>query len=87
MVQTDVSLSVEDKVIKILKEEVAVGKDTITLESDLVYDLGLESFDTITILFALESEFNIDIPQKDIEGVRTVGDIVSYVRNKIEEHQ
>ena len=84
MEQNDVSLSIEDRVINILKEEVAIDKDAITLESDLVYDLGLESFDTVTVLFALESEFDIDIPQVDIEGVRTVGDIVNYVKKKVE---
>ena len=42
---------------------------------------------SFTVLFALESEFNIDIAQDDINGARTVGDIVNYVKKKVKEMQ
>jgi acyl carrier protein len=43
----------------------------------------LESIDIINVLFELEDEFNIEIPDQDMENARTVGDIVTYVQKKV----
>ena len=56
--------------------------ETITLESSLVDDLGADSLDVVDLVMTLEDEFDMEIPDEDIENVRTVGDIVKY----LEEH-
>jgi acyl carrier protein len=83
MVLLESSLSVADKVIKIVREEGDLDGFEITLESDLREDLGLDSVDTVHILFGLESEFDIEIPEEDIEKVRNVGDIVDYISSML----
>ena len=83
MAENDLSLSIEKRVINILVAEGNAGEPEITLQSDLQDDIGLESIDIITVVFELEDEFNIEIPDQDIENVKTVGDIVTYVQNKV----
>lgn len=79
------SLSIADRVIKIIKEEGDLDGFEITLESDLRDDLGLDSVDTVHILFGLESEFNIEISEDDIETVKKVEDVVEYIWNRVKE--
>ena len=83
MAENELSLSIEKRVINILKAEANAGERDITLQSDLQDDIGLESIDIITVVFELEDEFNIEIPDQDIENVKTAGDIVRYVQNKV----
>ena len=83
MAENELSLSIEKRVINILKAEANADERDITLQSDLQNDIGLESIDIITVVFELEDEFNIEIPDQDIENVKTAGDIVTYVQNKV----
>ena len=83
MAENELSLSIEKRVINILKAEANAGERDITLQSDLQNDIGLESIDIITVVFELEDEFNIEIPDQDIENVKTAGDIVTYAQNKV----
>lgn len=83
MAENELSLSIEKRVINILKAEANASESEITLQSDLQNDIGLESIDIITAVFELEDEFHIEIPDEDIENVKTVGDIVTYVQNKV----
>ncbi len=83
MAENELSLSIEKRVINILMAEGNIGKREITLQSDLQNDISLESIDIINVLFELEDEFNIEIPDQDMENARTVGDIVTYVQKKV----
>lgn len=56
----------------------------ITMESALVDDLGLSSLDVINIVAEFESEFDIEIPDRVIPTLRTVGDIVAYLEENAE---
>lgn len=85
MVENELSLSIENRVINILAAEGNAGEHEITIQSDLRNDIGLESIDTINIMFELEDEFNIEISDQDMENVKTVGDIVTFVQNKVSE--
>jgi acyl carrier protein len=71
-----------EKVAAILAEQLDAEAETITLESSLVDDLGADSLDVVDLVMTLEDEFDMEIPDEDIENVRTVGDIVKY----LEEH-
>ena len=71
-----------EKVAAILAEQLGAEAETITLESSLVDDLGADSLDVVDLVMTLEDEFDMEIPDEDIENVRTVGDIVKY----LEEH-
>lgn len=68
-----------EKVKKILLDYTEVPASEITLETDLVKDLDLNSLDVVNIVVAFEDEFDIEIPDRAIKNLTTVGDIVNYL--------
>jgi acyl carrier protein len=56
--------------------------EEITPESTLINDLGLSSFDLVSIVTAFEDEFDIEIPDRDIRKLVTVNDIINYIESK-----
>jgi acyl carrier protein len=79
-VQEDV---VFEKLATIISTKTKVKKEEITLDSDFELDLKLDSLDIVEIVMAIEEEFNITIPDEDVQKLRTVKDAVEYIRNKI----
>ena len=73
-----------EKVAQILAEQLDVDVDEIKLTTDMVDDLGADSLDIVDLVMTLEDEFDIEIPDEDVEGVRTVGDLVNYLQNKLD---
>ena len=71
--------AVEEKVIATLASVKRIPTEQIKLDSSL-QDLGVDSLDTFTLLFELESKFNISIPDDEARNIRTVGDIVKGVQ-------
>jgi acyl carrier protein len=71
--------AVEEKVIATLASVKRISTEQIKLDSSL-QDLGVDSLDTFTLLFELESKFNISIPDDEARNIRTVGDIVKGVQ-------
>lgn len=72
-----------EKVKMILADQLEVEEDTITTETDIQDDLSADSLDVVDLIMSLEDEFEIEVPDEDIEKLRTVGALVSY----IESHQ
>lgn len=72
-----------EKVKAILCEQLDVEEDKVTLEASIVDDLGADSLDVVDLIMSLEEEFDVEIPDEDVEGMKTVGDIVKYVEGKI----
>lgn len=70
-----------EKVKKILSNEVGIDEQEITIKSDLIYDLGIQSMDLYCIFEAVEEEFQIKIPQDT--KVITVEDIINVVQNNV----
>lgn len=71
-----------DKVKTIVSNQFDVEEDTITMETNIGDDLGADSLDVVDMLMSLEDEFDVEIPDEEIENIHTVGEIVAY----IEEH-
>ena len=76
---------VEEKVRKVLAEQLAHDVDEVKLESRFEEDLDADSLDLVEAVLALEEEWNIDIPEEEMEGVRTVGQAVALVSQKLGE--
>ena len=72
-----------EKIKTILSEQFDVEEDNITTETTLQDDLGADSLDVVDLVMSLEEEFECEIPDDEIENIKTVGDVVKY----IEEHQ
>jgi acyl carrier protein len=71
-----------DKVRTIICEQLDLEEDKVTLDSNILEDLGADSLDIIDLIMSFEDEFDIEVPDEEIEGIKTVGDLVKY----IEEH-
>jgi acyl carrier protein len=72
-------MSVEERVKKIIVEQLGVNADEVTAESAFVEDLGADSLDTVELVMAFEEEFDLEIPDEDAEKIATVGDAVKYI--------
>ncbi|MBA7515583.1 Acyl carrier protein [subsurface metagenome] len=68
-----------DRIKKILVVRLGVDESKITENSSFIDDLGLDSLDTIELIMAFEEEFNLEIPDKDAEKIKTVGDAIRYL--------
>lgn len=77
-------MSVFDKVKKTIVEQLGVDEDEVTLDASITDDLGADSLDQVELVMALETEFNLDIPDEDAEKIKTVGDAVRYIEEVTE---
>lgn len=68
-----------EKIRKILSDQFDVEEDEITLETNIVDDLGADSLDVVDLLMSIEEEFEVEVPDDDIEKFKLVGDIVNYI--------
>ena len=73
-----------EKVIEILSRFTETDISEITMDSKLVLDLGLNSFDVVNVVTSFEDEFDIEIPNEDIKGLKTVEDVVKYIDGLID---
>lgn len=68
-----------EKVKSILAEQFDVEEDKITEDTSLQDDLGADSLDVVDLLMSIEDEFEIEVPDEDVENIKTVGELVAYV--------
>ena len=71
--------SVEQRVKKIVAEQLGVNEADVKNESTFVDDLGADSLDTVELVMALEEEFECEIPDEEAEKLRTVSDAIAYI--------
>jgi acyl carrier protein len=74
----------EDKIKKIICEQLDVDKKDVILDASFVDDLGADSLDQVEMIMAMEEEFDISIPDEDAEKISTVKDAVEYIKKVIE---
>ncbi|MPM60993.1 Acyl carrier protein [bioreactor metagenome] len=74
-----------EKVKKVIADQLSMEVEEVKIESTFTEDLGVDSLEIFEIVMSLEEEFNIEIPNEDIENIKTIGDIVNYVKSKVEE--
>ena len=75
-------MSVEEKVIDIVSNQLDTPSDDIAKESSFVDDLKADSLDIVELVMALEDEFDIKIPDEDYDKIKTVGDVITYIDEK-----
>lgn len=68
-----------EKVVAILAEQFDVEESKIAEDTNLQDDLGADSLDVVDLLMSIEDEFEIEIPDEEIENIRTVGALVAYI--------
>lgn len=72
-----------EKIKMILEDQLDLEEDTVTMESAIADDLGADSLDVVDLAMSIEDEFDVVIPDEEIENIRTVGDLVKYVESAL----
>ena len=76
-------MDIEGQVKEIIVEQLGVDEAQVAAEASFIDDLGADSLDTVELVMAFEEKFDIEIPDEDAEKMRTVGDAVEYLSNKL----
>ncbi len=74
--------TIEERVKKIVVEQLGVKEDEVTNSASFVDDLGADSLDTVELVMEFEDEFEISIPDEDAEKIQTVGNAIDYISSK-----
>jgi acyl carrier protein len=70
-----------EKVKEVIVDKLGVDDSAVKMESSFVEDLGADSLDTVDLVMALEEEFGIEIPDEETAKIKTVGDVVNYIKS------
>ncbi|MBE6738792.1 MAG: acyl carrier protein [Ruminococcaceae bacterium] len=68
-----------ERLKEIVAEQLEIDAETITAETRLNEDLNADSLDVVEMLMSLEDEFGVDIPDEEIEKMKTIGDVVEFI--------
>lgn len=71
-----------EEICAIIEERLGVAASEITPEKSLINDLGADSLDSVELIMSIEQKFDISIPEDAAENIKTVGDIIDYVKGK-----
>jgi acyl carrier protein len=74
---------IEDRVRKVLVDQLARDESDVTMEARFEEDLDADSLDLVEVVLALEEELGVNIPEEEMEGVKTVGQAVDLVAGKL----
>lgn len=72
-----------DKVRSIVAGQLGVDEQEVRSEASILDDLGADSLDVVELVMALEEEFDIEVPDEDVEAMRTVKDVETYVAGRM----
>ena len=72
-----------EKVRDILVDQLDVEEEKVTMDASITDDLGADSLDVVDLVMSLEEEFDVEIPDTQVENIKTVGDIVRYIEDNV----
>ena len=72
--------SIEDKVFDIVVDKLGVDRGEVTPDAVFVDDLGADSLDLVELIMAMEEEFGFEIADEEAEKLRTVGDVINFIK-------
>ena len=73
----------EEKVSAMIVEQLGASRDEVVPEASFIDDLGADSLDIVELVMAMEEEFDIEIPDEDAEKIQTIGDALSYLKERV----
>ncbi|MCF8081754.1 MAG: acyl carrier protein [Deltaproteobacteria bacterium] len=73
--------AIEEKIKKIISEQLDVSEEEVVPGASFVDDLGADSLDQVELIMAMEEEFDVSIPDEEAEKIATVQDAIDYVHN------
>ena len=81
--RTDMDRMLE-KIKEILAEQLDANADDMTMDTKIADDLNADSLDVVELLMSIEDEFEVEIPDEEIENLKTIGDVVEYIQNNMQ---
>ncbi len=73
-----------EKVKNIIVDQLDVDEEKVTMNANIQDDLGADSLDIVDLVMSFEDEFDLEIPDDQVENIKTVGDVVKYIEDKTE---
>ncbi len=77
-------MNLEERVKNLVVTQLGVDAAKVTTNASFIDDLGADSLDTVELVMAFEEEFDLEIPDEDAQKMRTVSDIINYLKDKVE---
>jgi acyl carrier protein len=77
-------MQLEERVCELIVEQLGVSREEIVPEASFIDDLGADSLDIVELVMAMEETFDIEIPDDDAEKIQTIGDALSYLRERVQ---
>ncbi len=74
--------NIESQVIDVIVEQLGVDREKVTPEAKFIDDLGADSLDTVELVMSFEEKFSVDVPDEDAEKLKSVSDVVAYIKEK-----
>ena len=72
-----------EKIKEILAEQLDANAEEMTMETRIDEDLGADSLEVVALLMSIEDEFEVEIPDEEIENLKTIGDVVEYIQSNM----
>jgi acyl carrier protein len=77
-------MTLEERVKNLVVTQLGVDAGKVTTDASFIDDLGADSLDTVELVMAFEEEFELEIPDEDAQKMKTVADVLSYMKGKVE---
>lgn len=68
-----------EKVRDIIVDQLDADESAVTMDASIIDDLGADSLDVVDLVMSIEEEFDVEIPDEEVENIKTVGDIVKFI--------
>ena len=78
-------MNLEERVKNLVITQLGVDAGKVTTDSSFIDDLGADSLDTVELVMAFEEEFGLEIPDDDAQKIRTISDVIEYLKDKVSE--
>jgi acyl carrier protein len=75
-------MTLEEKVISVIIEQLDVTREECSIEASFIDDLGADSLDLVELIMEMEEIFNVQIADNELEKIRTIGNVLDYLKNK-----
>ncbi len=72
-----------EKIKAILAEQLDADAEEMTMDTNIANDLGADSLDVVELLMSIEDEFEVEIPDEEIENIKTIGNLTEYIQNNM----
>jgi len=74
-------MEILDRIKQIIADQLSIDEDQVVPEASFIDDLGADSLDIVELIMAFEEEFDMEIPDEDAEKIKTVQDVLDYIKN------